>query len=197
LVLSIFVTALNLVVFASIHSFMASLSFKRLIVRVLGSWADKLYIPIYSLIVVITLLPLVYLLKKYPGRLLYTIPSPWSWLMIGGQKIAFFISPKSLLDGSHRFNIRSQLSGPAAPDATPLNIRGIYRWIRDPFTLSALIIMLLTSLMTVNRLVTYILTTIYLYIGYLHWENRLVLQFGDEYREYQKHVHRLIPFFRK
>jgi methanethiol S-methyltransferase len=89
-----------------------------------------------------------------------------------------------LLDGSHRLKISTQLSGPAAPDATPLNIRGIYRWIRDPFTFSALIIMLLTPVTTVNRLTTYILTTIYLYLGSLHWEKRLTSQFGDEYREY-------------
>ena len=197
LVSSTFLIVLNLAVFASIHSFIASLSFKRLIVRVLGSLVDKLYLPVYSLIAVITLLPLAYLLKKHPGSLLYKIPAPWSWLMIGGQVIAFFASPKALLDGSHRFRISSQLSGPAVSDTTSLNIRGIYRWIRDPFTFSALIIMLLTPVMTVNRLVTYILATIYLYLGSLHWEKRLISQFGDEYREYQKHVHRLIPFFRK
>lgn len=175
---------------------MASLSFKRFIVRVLGSWADKLYLPIYSLIATIMLLPLIYLLKKYPGRLLYKIPSPWSWLMVGGQMIAFFAAPKALLDGSHRFRIHSQLSGPTAPDAAPLNIRGIYRWVRDPFLLSTLIMMLLTPVMTVNWLILYILTTIYLYLGSLHWEKRLVSQFGEEYREYQKRVHRLIPRFK-
>ncbi|MDQ1253705.1 MAG: methanethiol S-methyltransferase, partial [Euryarchaeota archaeon] len=31
--------------------------------------------------------------------------------------------------------------------------------------------------------------------GSLHWETRLVAQFGDEYREYQKRVHRIIPHF--
>ncbi len=44
---------------------------------------------------------------------------------------------------------------------------------------------------TVNNI--YILTTIYLFLGSLHWESRLVSQFGDEYREYQKRVHRIIP----
>lgn len=49
--------------------------------------------------------------------------------------------------------------------------------------------------MTVNLLVIYLLTTVYLYLGSLHWESRLVSQFGDEYREYQKRVNRLIPQF--
>jgi methanethiol S-methyltransferase len=195
LVLSTIILVFNLVAFAAIHSLTASLSFKRLVVRVFGFKADKLYMPAHSLLAVLTLLPLVYLLYKNPGRFLYRIPSPWRWLMVGGQLIAAILAPKAFLDGFHRFRIRLQLSGPKAPEATPLNIRGIYRWVRDPFLLSGLIMMLLTPFMTVNLLVIYILTTIYLYMGSLHWERRLVSQFGDEYREYQKRVHRIIPHF--
>ena len=51
----------------------------------------------------------------------------------------------------------------------------------------------LIPFMTVNLLVIYLLTTIYLFLGSLHWETKLVAQFGDEYREYQKKVHRIIP----
>ncbi|MDM7918394.1 MAG: hypothetical protein QUS12_04425, partial [Methanosarcina sp.] len=47
--------------------------------------------------------------------------------------------------------------------------------------------------MTVNLLIIYLLTTVYLFLGSLHWETRLVAQFGDEYREYQKKVHRMVP----
>jgi methanethiol S-methyltransferase len=195
LVWSTIIIVLNLVAFASVHSLIASLSFKRLIMRALGSWTDILYMPVYSLIAMLTISPLVYLLYKNPGRLLYRIPSPWRWLMVGGQLIASIAAPLALLDGSQRFKISSQLAGPKVPEATHLNIRGIYRWIRDPFLLSGLITMLLTPVMTVNRLVIYILTTIYLYLGSLHWESRLVAQFGDEYREYQKRVHRIIPRF--
>lgn len=95
LVLSTFTLVLNLMAFASAHSLIASLSFKRLIVRVLGSWADVLYLPVYSLIAVLTISPLVYLLYKNPGRLLYRIPSPWRWLMVGGQVIASIATSQS------------------------------------------------------------------------------------------------------
>jgi len=161
--------------------------------RVLGPRAEALYMPVYKLIALLTILPLAYLLYKNPGPFLYIVPSPWRWLMVGGQLIAAIISPKGLLDAPHRFEIRSQLSAPKTPEATPLNIRGIYRWVRDPFLFSGLIIMWLTPFMTVNLLVIYLLTTVYLYLGFLHWERRLVAQFGNEYREYQKHVHRIIP----
>ncbi len=193
MVLSTIILVFNLAVFAVIHSLTASLPFKRLVRRVLGSKVEALYLPVYSLIALLTLSPLAYLLYKFPGRILYKIPSPWRWLMVGGQLIAVILAPKAFLDAPHRFKLRSQLSAPETPEATPLNILGIYRWIRDPFLLSGLVMMLLTPFMTVNLLVIYILTTIYLYLGSLHWERRLVAQFGEEYLEYQKRVHRIIP----
>ncbi|KKH46037.1 protein-S-isoprenylcysteine methyltransferase [Methanosarcina sp. 1.H.T.1A.1] len=182
-----------LVAFAAIHSLTASLPFKRFIMRVVGSRAERYYMPVYSLIAFVTIAPLVYLLIKNPGPILYIVPSPWLWLMVGGQLIAVIVAPRALLDAPHRFKLRSQLSAPKTPEAGPLNIRGIYRWVRDPFLLSGLVIMWLTPFMTVNLLVIYLLSTIYLYLGSLHWESRLVSQFGDEYREYQKRVHRIIP----
>ena len=182
-----------LVAFATIHSLMASLPFKRLLVRILGQRADTLFMPVFSIIAFVTIAPLVYLLIKNPGPILYIIPSPWRWLMVGGQLIAAIVAPRAMLDAPHRFKIRSQLSAPKTPEAGPLDIRGIYRWVRDPFLLTGLVIIWLTPFMTVNLLVIYLLTTIYLYLGSLHWESRLVSQFGDEYREYQNRVHRIIP----
>jgi len=195
LVLFILILAFYLVAFAAIHSLMASLSFKRFATRVLGFRAELLYIPVFNIIALLTILPLAYLLYKNSGPFLYIIPSPWRWLMSGGQFLAATFALRALLDVPNRFKICSQLSVPNTPEASPLNIRGIYRWVRDPFLLSGLIIMWLTPFMTINLLVIYILATIYLYVGPLHWERRLVSQFGDEYREYQKRVHRIIPQF--
>ncbi|WP_332882059.1 methyltransferase family protein [Methanosarcina horonobensis] len=105
--------------------------------------------------------------------------------------------PSCFRDAPHRFKIRSQLSGPQASEADSLRIKGVYRWVRDPFLLSGVIMIWLTPFMTVNLLIVYILTTIYFYMGSLHWEKRLVVQFGDEYREYRKRVNRIIPGLRR
>ena len=187
----------SLIAFAGIHSLTASLSFKPLIMRITGSRAEKFYLPVYSLVSVLTLLPLAYQLYKNPGRILYKIPSPWRWLMVGGQLIAGTLAPMAFRDAPQRFKIGSQLSGPQASQTGSLKIRGIYRWVRDPFLLSGLIGIWLTPFMTVNLLIVYLLATVYLFLGSLHWETRLVAQFGDEYREYQKRVHRIIPVLRR
>jgi protein-S-isoprenylcysteine O-methyltransferase Ste14 len=193
LVSSIIILVLSLVGFAAIHSLMASLRFKRFAMQVLGPRREALYMHIFNLMAFLTISPLVYLFYKNPGPVLYIVPSPWRWLMVGGQLIAGIITLRAFVDASHRFKVRSQLSAPKTPEAGSLNIRGIYRRVRDPFLLSGLIIMTFTPFMTVNLLAIYILTTIYLYLGSLHWERRLLSQFGDEYREYQKRVHRIIP----
>ncbi len=197
MVSSLIVLFLSLAVFAAVHSLMASLPFKRFLMRVIGPSADRLFMPLFSLIAVLTLLPLMYLLYKDPGPFIYIMPSPWRWMMVGGQLIAAAVAPLALLHAPHRFRIRAQLSAPQSPEAGHLNIRGIYQWVRDPFLLSGLVMIWLTPFMTVNLLIIYLLATIYLYLGSLHWETRLVAQFGDEYREYKKQVRRIIPGLKK
>ena len=140
MVLFILILVFLLVAFAAIHNLMASLFFKRCVTRILGSRAELLYMPVFNLIALLTVLPLAYLLYKNPGPFLYIIPSPWRWLMIGGQFIAATIAPRALLDAPNRFKMHLQLSAPNTPEASSLNIRGIYRWVRDPFLLSGLII---------------------------------------------------------
>lgn len=196
MVLSVIILVLCLAGFAAIHSLMASLRFKRLAMRIFGQRVEKLYMPIFSFVAVLTIAPLAYLFYKNPGEIIYIVPSPWRWVMVVGQLIAGIITLRAFTDAPQRFKMRAQLSAPNTPEAGSLNIRGIYRWVRDPFTFSTLIIMVLTPFMTTNLLAIYIVTVVYLYLGSLHWETRLVAQFGDEYREYQKHVHRIIPKLR-
>ncbi len=57
----------SLVAFAVIHSLTASLPFKRMVMKAAGPRAEKLYLPAYSLVAVLTVLPLAYQLYKNPG----------------------------------------------------------------------------------------------------------------------------------
>ncbi|WP_440953672.1 methyltransferase family protein [Methanococcoides sp. FTZ1] len=196
LVSAIVIIVLCLVAFAVIHSVTASLPFKRMVVKALGSRVETFYLPVYSLIAVVTILPIVYLLYVNPGRILYIVSSPWRWVMVAGQLLASLAAPMAFRDSPQRFKLHLQLSKPETPGSEPLNIRGIFRWIRDPFLFSGLVIIWLTPFMTVNLLIVYIITSIYFYIGSVHVEKRLVSQFGDEYLEYQKRVHRFIPFIK-
>lgn len=190
---SAIIPALCLIAFAAVHSLTASLPFKRMVVRKLGPRVEPWYLHAYNILSFLTIAPLVYVLYKDPGPLLYTVPSPWRWFMVAGQLLAGYVGIRALLDARNRFEVRGQLATPGSPEAGHMDVRGVYRWVRDPFTFSGLIVMWLTPFMTENLLVVYLLTTVYLCLGSVHAESRLVAQFGDEYRDYQKKVRRLIP----
>jgi protein-S-isoprenylcysteine O-methyltransferase Ste14 len=50
--------------------------------------------------------------------------------------------------------------------------------------------------MTENLMIVYLLASIYLFLGSLHWESRLIHQFGEVYIAYRKEVPRMIPSFK-
>jgi protein-S-isoprenylcysteine O-methyltransferase Ste14 len=177
--------------FAALHSLLASLQFKSLVWRIFGPGMDSWYVKFFSIFAAITLAPLALLFLSSPGKRLYTIKSPWRWMMVAGQIVAGITTILAFTDAPHRFSISQQLRKAENPE--PLNVRGIYRYVRDPFLLSGLLQIWLTPFMTTRLLVLYVMTSVYLFLGSHHWERRLRYQFGKEYEDYQKEVPRVIP----
>ena len=185
--------ALYLVGFATLHSLLASLPVKKMARRRFGSRVDPWYPVFFSASAAITILPLAALLVRNPGAVIYVLPSPWIWLSFSLQLLIGLASLRAFLDAPHRFLIRAQLARPKGPQAFALGIKGIYCWIRDPFLLSGFLLLWLTPFMTENMLPVYLLATVYLFLGSMHWESRLAHQFGEEYLAYKKEVRRMIP----
>jgi methanethiol S-methyltransferase len=191
------IMALYLVGFAALHSLLASLRAKTTARRLIGPRVDPWYPIFFSVVSFITIFPLIAMLILFPSRVLYVVPLPWIWFFILVQLFVGIGSLMAFLDAPHRFLIRAQLTGPNSPDKLPLGIRGIYYWIRDPFLLSGLFLIWLTPFMTENLLLVYLIITVYLFLGSLHWESRLLAQFGDAYVAYQNKVPRIIPHINK
>jgi protein-S-isoprenylcysteine O-methyltransferase Ste14 len=189
--------ALYLIGFAALHSLLASLPAKKMAKRHFGSMVDPWYTVLFSSIAFITILPLVVLLIRSPSPVLYAVPQPWIWLFFLAQLLIGLATLKAFLDAPHRFLIRAQLAKSQSPDAFALGIRGVYCWIRDPFLLSGLLLIWLTPIMTENLLLVYLITSVYLFLGSLHWESRLLVQFGEDYAAYQYEVPRMIPNMNK
>lgn len=185
--------ALYLAVFAALHSTLASLPAKRFFRKKIGPRLDVWYMPAFSIIAVITVLPLVYMVVKSPGEVIYIVPWPWIGALFLLQGLVGLWSLRAFIDAPHRFLISAQLAIPGQTGFQSLKVRGIYCFIRDPFLLSGLLLMWLTPFMTWNMAVLYSIASIYLILGSLHWERRLSAQFKDEYLDYQKRVPRVIP----
>jgi protein-S-isoprenylcysteine O-methyltransferase Ste14 len=70
---------------------------------------------------------------------------------------------------------------------------GLLGVVRHPMY-SALIIYLWTQTFRTVDIIVNIILTIYVVIGTLLEEKKLILEFGDSYKQYQKQVPMLIPF---
>lgn len=181
-----------LIAFATMHSLLASRQLKIFIWHLFGKEMDRWYMKFFIVIAAISVIPLVLMMILFPGKKLYAVRSPWRWLMFFGQILASLGISLGFKDAHTRFSISQQLN--KADEVEPLRNRGIYCFVRDPFLLSGFVSMWLTPFMTTRLFVICILTSVYLYLGSLHWESRLLAQFGKEYEDYRKRVPRMIPW---
>jgi protein-S-isoprenylcysteine O-methyltransferase Ste14 len=179
---------------AVVHSLTASLRCKNWVRRTLGPWTDRWYRLGYVTFAGVSGLPLLLMVALLPNRTLYVVPSPWRWMMIGGQMLAVVALIWAVLQtGPSYFLGLSQLLAQRSAQADSLQVRGFYCWVRHPLYLFSVIFLWLTPDMSVNLLTFYALITLYFAIGSLHEESRLRVEFGDAYRDYQRQVSWLIP----
>jgi methanethiol S-methyltransferase len=76
----------------------------------------------------------------------------------------------------------------------PLTVRGAYKWVRHPLYLFSLIMLWSCPELTVDRLLFNVLWTVWIVTATLLEERDLVMEFGNEYREYQARVPMIIPY---
>lgn len=193
--LSVLIIVTFSIAYAGVHSLLASQPVKNGLRRMLGPGVERWYRLVYNIFSGITLLPIFPILALLPDQTLYVTPAPWRWLMVLGQLLALLGLGVALLQTNplHFLGLTQLLTGQSGePDR--LIIHGFYRWVRHPLYLFSLLFLWLTPFMTVNLLVTYILFTLYFYIGSIHEERRLLAEFGPAYQAYCEQVPRLLPW---
>jgi protein-S-isoprenylcysteine O-methyltransferase Ste14 len=195
MILSAMIILLSVAAYGLVHSFLASLWAKAQVRRLFGPTADRLYRLVYNSIAVVTLFPLLTLPVVLPGRTLYRLQPPWSWMALGIQFLAFLALVLGVLQtGAGSFMGLRQLAGPIETTAPRLVITGLYRFVRHPLYTAGLVFIWVTPVMNTNLLAFYAGLTIYIGVGTLHEEYRLRREFGEAYREYQRSTPMLIPF---
>ena len=186
--------SLAVIVYAVIHSLLASLTVKAWVRARFGPIADRWYRITFNLLALVFWLPVSYLLRILPDQMLYQISAPWIFLAMGGQVFGGILVLVGLLqtDIWHFLGFR-QLTTPDVDAETPLTIRGLYRWVRHPLYSGSFLIIWLNPVMTRNLLVLTFWLSVYLIVGAKLEERRLVHAFGDAYRQYQQRVPMFIP----
>ncbi len=193
-----------LIIFAVIHTALASHGAKAIAARLLGArLAEATYRLIFNLFAFVTLIPALYLAWTLPDTELYRFQAPFDTIALVIQGLALVGLAYSVyqMDWTFFVGLR-QLSGPPANttlDSTStaqLVTTGLHRYVRHPLYTTSLISLYLVSPMTFNRLALVVGVHAYFWIGSIFEERKLVREFGDAYRDYQRRVPRLLPRLR-
>jgi protein-S-isoprenylcysteine O-methyltransferase Ste14 len=194
---SFWIIIVYFVIWAGVHSFLASRKAKTWAKGVFGPGVRRWYRFAFVAFAVLTLAPLAALMAFLSDRLVYSVASPWRWLMTTGQVVSFGFLIWSVMETRPMDFIGvSRLIGKTRKGKPKLMESGLYGLVRHPMYFFSLLIMWLSPSMTVNRLTLYGLISLYFFVGTYHEEILLEGEFGQGYADYRKRVPRLIPFLR-
>lgn len=184
-----------------LHSLLISVWFTKIISRLL-----KKYYALYRLFYVLISLLLLVLLIDYTSQLdnkiIITYLFPWSilrYVLMYGSLLLFFWAFFFNYDSLSFFGIRQILNFGKVISINPseaIKKNGLLGVLRHPMYL-ALIIYLWSQTFKLIDILINIVLTIYVLIGTILEEKKLVLEFGEAYVKYQQEVPMLIPFTKK
>lgn len=189
--------------FALSHSWLASFKVKKNLVQKLGNRIAfyRLFYNLSSLL----LFSFFFLVSPRPDVIIYDLHYPYDIITFALQVLSFFgliwsvsqtdlkefagISQvKRLMDGNYRTE--------DLDEKQVFRKSGAFGLVRHPVYLFSILFLGLRPSMDLFYFVMFISIVIYFYVGSVYEERKLIEIFGDEYREYQKNVPRLIPFTR-
>jgi protein-S-isoprenylcysteine O-methyltransferase Ste14 len=142
----------------------------------------------------LSFLPVLALAGFLPDQLIYRIPFPWTLLTLAIQVLAVVMLGMGLLktDVWYFLGVR-QLLQPDASESTELVMSGLYRRVRHPLYTAGMLFIWLAPQMTLNLLAINLGLTVYILVGGMLEERKLLHQFGQAYTEYRKRTPMLIP----
>lgn len=188
---------LAVLLYGAVHSALASLTAKARARRWFGNLGVRTYRLLYNLFAVLSLLPVLALTGLLPDRLLYTIPFPWVGITLAGQLLAVLALAVGLLQTGPAsfFGIRQLLAPDPAREcaAAGLVVTGLYRWVRHPLYTAGLVFIWLVPRMTLNMLAFNLGATVYIILGAILEERKLLREFGEAYDSYRRTTPMLFP----
>lgn len=187
--------------YCALHSFLISIRFTNYLSRVLKNYYAfyRLFYIIFSLVLLIWLINFS---NQWDNEIVVTDAPPWSIIrqvLTWGSLLMFFWAFFFNYDSLSFFGIRQIMNFGKVKQTNrseEIKKNGLLSLTRHPMYL-ALIIYLWCQTFTVADIVVNFILTIYVIIGTVLEEKKLILEFGDAYRKYQQEVPMLIPFTKK
>ncbi|MBT8358874.1 MAG: hypothetical protein KJO61_14020 [Deltaproteobacteria bacterium] len=182
----------------TIHSGMISLTVNRCLKNRSGSYY-KYYRLFYNLVALITIVPVILYSLSLKSPVLFR----WEGYMIIFQIALFIIVVALFISGGLKYDllqflgikqIQSGESQVTLSQSGDIDTSGILSFTRHPWYLAAIIfVWIVHREISVSTLIVNIVLTIYLVIGTILEEKKLIIELGDQYRNYIERVSMLFP----
>lgn len=187
--------------FSVSHTWMASLKVKKNLAEKLGNRIAfyRLFYNLSSLL----LFAFFFIVSPRPDVIIYDLHYPYDIITFALQVLSFFgliwsVSQTDLKEFAGISQVIRFINGKyRTEDLDEKQIfrkSGAFRFVRHPVYLFSILFLGLRPSMDLFYFVMFACIVIYFYVGSIYEERKLVRIFGEEYREYQKSVPRLIPF---
>ena len=184
-----------------VHSFLISIRFTKYLTRILKSYY-AFYRLFYVLFSLVTLIWLINYAAQFDNEIVIRYSQLWSIIrqvLTWASLLMFFWAFFFNYDSLSFFGIRQILNYGKVNQidrSEEIKKNGLLSLTRHPMYL-ALIIYLWCQTFTIADIIVNTILTIYVIIGTILEEKKLVLEFGEAYRKYQQEVPMLIPFTKK
>lgn len=184
-----------------VHSFLISIRFTKYLTRILKSYY-AFYRLFYVLFSLVTLIWLINYTAQFDTEIVIRYSQLWSIIrqvLTWASLLMFFWAFFFNYDSLSFFGIRQILNYGKVNQidrSEEIKKNGLLSLTRHPMYL-ALIIYLWCQTFTIADIIVNTILTIYVIIGTILEEKKLVLEFGEAYRKYQQEVPMLIPFTKK
>ena len=193
-----------MLLYGALHSLTATPGWTTRVAALVGERAFLgLYRLAYSIVSVLTLVPVLALMASRPGRTVWSVSGMTADVLLALRVIAGIGLALALLqiDGLRFLGIKDAIAYfrgrqlPLPPER--LATRGVYRLVRHPLYLFSAIALWASPVMMESFLGFAVGVTIYFVLGSMLEERKMARAFGADYLAYRKRVPWLIPFLKR
>ncbi len=183
-----------------LHSAFIARSVTRWVERHAGAWS-RYYRLSYNIFSVLSFALVYFYQTSLPYHPLFRIPVLLYVVLTAGllAGTAFLLAGARVYDNRRFLGLRQIAEDPdASPGETEFRRGGVLRFVRHPYYTGGLLILICFPSAATGSLVMRMVLIVYLYIGTMLEERKLLAEFGETYRAYMRDVPRFFPrLFRK
>jgi protein-S-isoprenylcysteine O-methyltransferase Ste14 len=188
---------LGWVLWCTLHSALISTTVTDFAKKKLGG-SFRFYRLFYNVVSLVTLIPLVYYSHTLREAPIFHWEGPLGIVQVFLLAVSIYLF---VAGGRHyswaRFwgisQIKAGRAGSSLADSSTFVVSGIHRIIRHPWYLGGILIVWAQDMSSSTILINMVIS-VYFMIGAVLEERKLVIEFGEKYREYQRTVSMLFPW---